>query len=130
MTIDGCMWLQGMDVGGNDLIELRCMFMYDTECWDIMTDLYRRGNCEVLGIRVDWWSERTSTGHCDMLEHQLLYQITCCVLTLDDYRTIGIWVVCNDLGLIWTDVIYMEWWSVIRQDFISEYLRTHQIWPY
>ena len=28
---------------------------------NIMTDLYRRGNCEDLWFRVDWWSERTKS---------------------------------------------------------------------
>jgi len=35
-------------------------------------------------------SEWTSTGYCYMLEQQLLYLITRCVLVLDDQVTIGI----------------------------------------
>ena len=54
-----------------------------------------------------------------MLEQQLLYQIARCVMELDDYGTIDRWVGCNDCGLIWTYVICIEWWSVIRPDFIS-----------
>ena len=40
-------------------------------------------------------------------------------MILDDHVTIGIWVGCHNLGLIWTYIIYIEWWSVIRPDLIS-----------
>jgi len=55
-----------------------------------MIDLNRSGDCEDLGIRIDCWSERTSTGYCYMLERWLMYRNTWCVLILDCYGTIGI----------------------------------------
>jgi len=45
-----------------------------------MTDLNRRGNCEVLGIRVDRWSERTST------DIDTCWNDNCCIWLLDVYR--------------------------------------------
>ena len=74
------------------MLELRYMFIIccDTECWDIVIDLNRGGYCGVLWIRVVCQSERISTGYCDMMEQQFLYQITRRVMELDDYRTIGI----------------------------------------
>ena len=49
-----------MDIGGIDLTyhDRTQMHVYDTECWDITIDFNRSGDCEDLGIRLDYQSER------------------------------------------------------------------------
>jgi len=47
--------------------------MYGTECWDIMVDPYRSGDCEDSGVRVVRWCEGTSTGYCYMLDNNNYY---------------------------------------------------------
>ena len=73
------------------MLELRCMFMICiAECWNIMIDHYRSGDCEDLRNRLDCQSERAVPDYGYMLEQQLLYQIARCVMELDDYGTIDI----------------------------------------
>jgi len=83
-----------MDIGGNDLTYHDRSYMHGLDILPSIgnwcSTLIEMWTLEDLGIRVVSLSERISTGYCYMLEQQLLYQITRCVMKLDDYGTIGI----------------------------------------